>query len=89
MPNIKSAVKRTKVIFTKTMQNKKNMSLLRTKVKYCLKSIKENSTSANELYKDAVKFIDKMASRGLIHKNNAARRKSRLSAALNTLNKKA
>ena len=45
----------------------------------------DNSKNATEPYATAISFIDKMASKNLIHKNNAARQKSRLTNYFNSL----
>ncbi len=50
-----------------------------------IKKIFQNSQK--DLYGNAVSFIDKMASKNLIHKNNAARQKSKITNHLNSLSK--
>ena len=58
-------------------------SALRTAVKKAKKAIEENSNSAQEQLIKAIKAIDKAAAKNLIHKNTAARKKSRLTKAFN------
>lgn len=86
MPNIKSAKKRVKVTAAKTMQNK----MFRTQLKTVMKKY-ENAVAAGdaalaqETYKVAVKKIDSAVNRGILHKNAAARHKSRFTKKLNAL----
>lgn len=83
MPNIKSAIKRVRVTETRTKRNAMQKSALRTAVKKAKKAIEENSNSAQEQLIKAIKAIDKAAAKNLIHKNTAARKKSRLTKAFN------
>ncbi len=86
MPNIKSAKKRVKVINAKTLQNKMIKSRLRTTVKKYLAAVESgNKEEAMAAYKVAVKRVDQAASRGLIHKNTAAHRKSRFTKLFNAM----
>ncbi len=75
MPNIKSAKKRVRVISTRTARNKSYMSSLRTVVKSALNAKPEDGDAA---VKAAIKKLDQAVSKGIIHKNAAARRKARL-----------
>jgi small subunit ribosomal protein S20 len=87
MPNIKSAKKRVKVIRTKTLQNKMFRSELKTDIKKYQAALAAGDTAAaQELYRVAVKKIDMAASKGIIHKNCAAHKKSEFTKALNALN---
>lgn len=84
MPNIKSAKKRVKVIESKTLYNKMFKSQLRTIIKKYNAAVESgDKAAATEAYKLAVKKIDQAAARGILHKNNAARRKSQFTAKLN------
>ena len=83
MPNIKSAKKRVKVIATKTERNKALNSALKTEIKKANAAIASNADNKAEQVKIAVTAIDKAASKGLLHKNNAARKKSSLGTKLN------
>lgn len=75
MPNIKSAKKRVKVINTKTARNKAYMSCLRTMVKAALN---EGAGETGVAVKAAIKKIDQAVSKGILHKNTAARKKARV-----------
>ncbi len=86
MANIKSAKKRIKVIAKKTMRNKMIKSSTRTAVRKFTNALEsKNVAEAQVALKGAVKAIDKAASKGVYHKNTAARKKSRLTKALNKL----
>ena len=86
MPNIKSAKKRVKVIESKTLQNKIFRSQLKTDMKKYEAALAAGDTElAQVTYKEAVKKIDQAASRGLIHKNAAARKKSQFTKKLNAM----
>ena len=78
MPNIKSAKKRVLVSKANYEHNKAYRSALRTAVKKADAAIDAKSADAAEAVKAAVKVIDKAAVKGLIHKNNAAHKKSAL-----------
>jgi small subunit ribosomal protein S20 len=82
LPNIKSAIKRVNVNESKTIKNTMRKSALKTSIKKCKSAI---ATGANtkQIMNDTVSAIDKAASSKLIHKNTAARKKSRLAKALN------
>ncbi|MBR6594236.1 MAG: 30S ribosomal protein S20 [Clostridia bacterium] len=84
MPNIKSAKKRVKVTATKTLQNKMVKSALKTSIKKYEAALADgNKELAAATYKEAVAKIDKAVSKGVMHKNTAARRKSRYTRLLN------
>ena len=83
MPNIKSACKRVKVTEKKTLANKMKKSEMRTIVKKATASIAASDNNSAELVKDAQVALDKAAAKGYIHKNAAARKKSRLAKAAN------
>ena len=86
MPNIKSAKKR--VLLTK-VQNEKNRaakSVLRTNLKKFDAALAEgNREQADSAYKAAVKTIDESVKKGILHKNNAARKKSSITRKLNQM----
>jgi small subunit ribosomal protein S20 len=84
MPNIKSAIKRVKVAQKKTAANKMKKSEIRTVIKKAKASVAASDENANDLVKEAQVSIDKAAAKGYIHKNAAARKKSRLAKAANT-----
>ena len=86
MPNIKSAKKRTKVIAAKTLKNQMFNTNLKTTIKKYEAAVNSSNssdkTNIDAAYKAAVKKLDKAAARGLIHKNKAARKKSRFTKML-------
>ena len=83
MPNIKSAMKRVKTTKARTMRNKEKRSELKTAIRRYNEALAGNSENKQDLLKAAVRKIDKAASRKLIHKNTASRKKSQLMKALN------
>lgn len=83
MPNIKSAKKRVKVIAAKTARNKAVKSELKTTIKKAEIALATASTDKGEAVRLAVKTIDQASAKGLLHKNNAARKKSQLVTKLN------
>ncbi|MFJ7950000.1 30S ribosomal protein S20 [Lysinibacillus sp. NPDC096418] len=78
MPNIKSAIKRVKVNAKANVANTQAKSAMRTTVKKAENAVAAKAENAQELLQAAYKSLDKAASKGLIHKNAAARKKSRL-----------
>jgi len=86
LPTHKSAAKRLRQERVRYQRNKARKSQLKTAIKKVLKEIEaKNITGAQEALKQAIPVIDKMCSKGLIHKNNAARKKSRLTRKVNAL----
>ena len=83
MPNIKSAKKRVKVNAAKAAQNKTNRSALKTEIKKAKTAIEAKADNRDQAVSAASKKIDQAASKGLLHKNTAARRKSALAKAAN------
>ena len=86
MPNIKSAKKRVLVNATKQARNKSNNSALKTAIKKANAAIENNADDKAAVVAYAVKKIDQASAKGLIHKNNAARKKSALVTRLNAAN---
>lgn len=84
MPNIKSAKKRVRVIAAKTLRNKSLNSSLKTYLKKANVAIENNSGEKDQSVNYAVKKLDQAVAKGLIHKNAAARKKSKLIKKLNT-----
>lgn len=78
MPNIKSAKKRVKVNAVKTLRNKEIKSALHTAIKKADVAVANGAENKDAAVKAAVKCIDKAVAKGILHKNNAARKKSRL-----------
>lgn len=86
MPNIKSAKKRVKVSSVKQMQNKITKSVMRTSIRKVKTAISAGDKQlASELYNRAAASIDKAAKKGVIHKNNAANKKSGLMKQINAI----
>jgi len=78
MANIKSQIKRIKQNETRRVRNQAVRSELRTRSKTALNDAVTGAESAVESLRSAVARIDKAAQKGVIHPNQAARRKSRL-----------
>lgn len=77
MANIKSSKKRS----IQSIKNKKNNIKRKSKIKTLIKKVNtaissNNKNKAEEIFKETQKTIDRYASKGLIHKNKAARQKS-------------
>lgn len=86
MPNIKSAIKRVKSNEKRRIQNTAQKSSLRTAIKAVEVAVADNNVAkAQEALLLATKKIDKAATKGLVHKNAAARQKSRLAKKINAL----
>lgn len=86
MPNIKSAIKRVSVIEKKTARNNMIKTGYRTAVKKFEKAVEEaNVEEATKLYAEATKKIDQACTKGVIVKNTASRKKSRLAKKLNAI----
>ena len=83
MPNIKSAKKRVEVSKVNAERNKAFRSALKTSIKKADAAIEANAPEAAEAVKAAVVKIDRAANKGILHKNNAARKKSALVNKLN------
>lgn len=86
MANIKSAIKRVRVAEFKTNRNKMVMSNLKTTIRKFNNAVEnEDKELSKELYREVTKKLDKAASKGIIHANTAARRKSNLVKKIKTL----
>jgi small subunit ribosomal protein S20 len=86
LANSKSAEKRIRVAERRRLRNKPHRTAARTSVKQAeVLIIEGNTEDAIVAVKHAISTLDRVASKGVIHKNNAARRKSRLMAKLNKL----
>ncbi len=83
MPNIKSAKKRVKVNATKAAANKSRKSNLKTVLKNADLAVANNEANKEDAIKVAIKKVDQACSKGLMHKNKAARKKSQLAKKLN------
>ena len=78
MPNIKSAKKRVLVTAVKADRNKAYKSALRTSIKKANTAIETSAADQDAAVKAAVQMIDRSVSKGTLHKNTAARKKSAL-----------
>ena len=86
MPNIKSAEKRVQIAKVRTARNKAEKTALKTTLKKFDAAVADgNRAEAESAYKVAVKTVDQAAGKGIIHKNNAAHKKSALTLKLNSI----
>jgi small subunit ribosomal protein S20 len=86
LANIKSAKKRAIQAEKRRQHNASRRSMTRTCIKKVLAAIEAgDKAAAQEAFTAAVPVLDRMATKGLIHKNKAARHKSRLNAQVNAL----
>lgn len=84
MPNIKSAVKKVRIIHKRTLRNVSLRSALRTAIRKLERSLAENDRQVTEQnLRNALRAIDKAVTKGILHKNTAARKKSRLTKKYN------
>ena len=86
MAHIKSSIKRIRLQEKAATRNKSKRSLLKTNVKKFETAISEGDLdNAQAAFRVAVKTVDRAATKGLIHKNKAARRKSKMARKLNKI----
>lgn len=86
MPNITSAKKRARQSEAKRKHNKHIRSGMRTIVKSVVYAIEAgDKAAATEAFKSAVPAIDSSVSKGILHKNKAARSKSRLNSRIQAM----
>lgn len=86
MANIKSSIKRVQIGRVRNERNKAQRTALRTTLKKFDAAVAEgNREAAVSTYKDAVVCVDKAVTKGLLHKNNAAHKKSRMAQKINSL----
>ncbi len=86
MPNIKSAKKRVRVNEAKAARNRSKRSEMKTKIKNFHEAVEYGDREeADAAYKEAVKSVDKAVHHHLLHKNNAARKKSSMTIELNKM----
>lgn len=86
MANHQSAKKRIRTNEKRRLRNKASISKVKTLVKKVFDSKDKEAGEAN--LKEAVSFIDKTSVKGRIHKNNASRKKARLTKFVNNLSEK-
>lgn len=88
MPNHKSAEKRDRQNAKRREVNKSNRSQLRTQIKKLRAALSGNDKKqSKELLQPTVSLIDKAVNKGILHKNTAARHKSRLTSRVDALAK--
>ena len=86
MPNIKSAMKRDEKSKELRAKNRAGKTALKTVMKKFDAAVEGgDKTAAQSAYKVAVQSVDKAVGKGLLHKNNAARKKSSMTLKLNKL----
>ena len=78
MANIRSQIKRNRQNERRRLRNKAVRSEMRTRTKRAVGAMDSSDERATELLTAAVRRIDKAAAQGVIHKNQAANRKSKL-----------
>ncbi len=84
MPNSKSAAKRVRQNVKREDRNRRIKSVLKTSIRRFEESMKSGDREEARVKLDAaVRQIDKAASKGIMHKNNAARKKSHLNRVFN------
>ena len=83
MANIKSQIKRNRQNERRRLRNKSARAELRTRSKSAVAAAERGDEGSAEALQIAVRRIDKAASKGIIHKNQAANRKSRLMRRVN------
>jgi small subunit ribosomal protein S20 len=86
LANTKSAEKRNR----QDVKRREHNRTLRSKLKTAVKKVggETDATAAAESYKETAAMLDRMATRGIIHRNKAARKKSQLSKAVKKLSSK-
>ena len=84
MPQIKSAIKRVKTQAAANKRNAAQLSEMRTAVKKFKAASAAGADNASELHLAAVRELDKAASKGVLHKNTAARKVSKMMKKANT-----
>ena len=90
MANIKSQIKRNKQNEKRRLRNRLYVGKARTFSKRARVALSSNDAdNAAEVTRQAISALDQAAEKGILHKNNAARRKSRLMKRLNALQQRA
>jgi len=86
MPNVKSSSKRVLLSQKAAAKNRSARSLIKTNIKkFDAATAAGDRDNAEQAFRTAVKTVDRAATKGLIHKNKAARRKSALARKLNKM----
>lgn len=84
MAHHKSAIKRIKTTRRNRMRNRHYTSMLKTQIKKVRTAASKED--AEKLFRQASSLLDKLAAKGIIHRNKAANQKSKLSAVVSKLN---
>ena len=86
MANIKSSIERIRLQEKAAARNKSKRTLMKTNIKkFDVATSEGDRDKAESAFKTAVETVDRAATKGLIHKNNAARRKSAMAKKLNNM----
>lgn len=85
MANIRSQIKRNRQNEARRVRNKSVRSELKTRAKRAVVAVEDGADDSAQVLATAIKRIDKAAAKGVIHKNQAARRKSRLMRRVNAV----
>ncbi|TEB07238.1 30S ribosomal protein S20 [Pelotomaculum schinkii] len=86
MPNIKSAVKRVEITRLRTLRNARIKSALKTTIRKFEEALKmADREDASLKLRNAVRVLDKAVTKGILHKNAASRKKSRLTRRFNKI----
>jgi len=86
LANIKSAIKRAQLARIRTVKNASYTSMMKTAIRRFETALQnDNLEVAREKLQKLIRIIDKLTSKGIIHKNTAARKKSRLTLKINKL----
>ncbi len=86
MPNIKSQIKRMRKSEDQRQRNRSVKSALKTKIKKFETALQSgDADEAREKFDDASRELDKAATKGVIHKNKAANKKSRMARDVNSM----
>jgi small subunit ribosomal protein S20 len=84
--NIKSQIKRNRTNEAARLRNKSAKSEIKTRIKTAVAAAGSGAETSSDDIRLAMKRLDKAAARGIIHKNQASNRKSRLARRINALN---
>jgi small subunit ribosomal protein S20 len=83
--NTRSAIKRIKQSEKRRLANRATRSVIRSSVKTARTAVDAKSAESKSAVQDAIRMLDQAVTRGVLHRNTAARKKSALARKLNTL----
>lgn len=83
MPNIRSSEKRVRIARTKNLRNRKVKTGVKNAVKKYTLALDADVAQAPDLLRAAASKLDRAVAKGIVHKNTASRKKSRMAKALN------